>query len=150
MIFWIIAFSILVIDQLTKHIVKAKMELSQSTPIIENVFHITYVENPGAAFGILAHRTVFFIIITAVVGLAIIYFNSKLPKDKWLVKSALAMQLGGAVGNLIDRVNTGYVVDFLDFRIWPVFNIADIGIVVGVILLAILLWNDENVFITDK
>jgi signal peptidase II len=104
--------------------------------VIANVFHITYWRNPGAAFGILAYRTEFFIIIGTLVAVGIIIALLKLPPGKHLLKVALAMLLGGAIGNLIDRVRIGYVIDFFDFRIWPVFNIADSAIVIGVILLA--------------
>jgi signal peptidase II len=133
---FLIALTVLLIDQLSKGIVTKTMELGQSIPVIANVFHITYWRNPGAAFGILAYRTEFFIIIGTLVAVGIIIALLKLPPGKHLLKVALAMLLGGAIGNLIDRVRIGYVIDFFDFRIWPVFNIADSAIVIGVILLA--------------
>lgn len=111
------------------------MSLNQSIPVITNVFHITYVHNFGAAFGLFAHRTGFFIFITTVVVLLIFVFLRHLPKEQKLLRAALVLQLGGATGNLIDRVRLGYVIDFFDLRVWPVFNVADIAIVFGVGLL---------------
>ena len=111
------------------------MSLNQSIPVITNVFHITYVHNFGAAFGLFAHRTDFFIFVTTVVVLLIFVFLRHLPKEQKLLRAALVLQLGGATGNLIDRVRLGYVIDFFDLRVWPVFNVADIAIVFGVGLL---------------
>lgn len=126
------------------------MHTGQSFPVLENVFHITFVKNPGAAFGLLAHQTTFFIIVALLVTGVIVYFNFTLPQEKQLLRTGLALQLGGAVGNSIDRVQTGYVIDFFDFRIWPVFNIADIAIVVGVsIIIWEILWEDRK-NISDK
>ena len=110
-----LSICIVVLDQVVKFLVAHEMFPGMSIPVIQDVFHITFVLNPGAAFGILAHQRSFFIVGTALL-------------------------LGGALGNLIDRVRFGHVIDFFDFRIWPVFNIADIAIVVGVaaIIYAIL------------
>src|SRR5206468_6544533 len=101
----------------------------------------TYVQNRGAAFGLLQDQTVFFVfvglLVVAVIGASYRY----LPRSGFLVHLALGLQLGGAVGNLIDRIRQGYVVDFVDFGYrsnwWPVFNVADSAIVVGVALLAL-------------
>jgi len=133
----LISIAILFTDQLSKYFIQQNMELGQSIPIINNMFHLTYWHNPGAAFGILASQTNFLIAIGALVAAAIIIVLLKLPPGKKLLKVSLALQLGGAAGNLIDRIRTGYVIDFFDFRIWPVFNIADSAIVIGAIL---LLW----------
>lgn len=135
MIILLITVLLIVIDQLTKLAVVSTMSLNQSVPVIPNVFHITYVHNFGAAFGILAHRTGFFILITVAVVLFILFFLRQVPGEHTLLRVALALQLGGALGNLIDRVRFGYVVDFFDFRVWPVFNVADIAIVTGIGLL---------------
>ncbi|OWZ84211.1 signal peptidase II [Natranaerobius trueperi] len=132
---FILIFLIIAIDQISKWYIKTNMELGQSIPIIDNVFHLTYSVNPGAAFGILAHRTTFFIIMTIGLLLVILYLFYKLNDNYKLVKFALALQFGGAVGNLIDRIRTGYVVDFFDFRVWPIFNVADVAIVMGVSIL---------------
>ena len=117
---------------------------------IPDIFHITYILNPGAAFGILQNQRFFFIIIAAIMLGALIYFYSYLPKGNLMLDVGIGIFAGGAAGNLIDRVQTGHVVDFFDFRIWPVFNIADIGICVGVgfIIYTMVantkIWNEEN------
>ena len=103
-----------------------------SFPIIQDVFHITFVLNPGAAFGILANQQFFFIGIGLLILLAAVYYYPMLKKQDIWIRYGAALLLGGAVGNLIDRIRYGVVVDFFDFRIWPVFNVADIAIVVGV------------------
>ncbi len=130
-----IAVLVILFDQLSKLLVVNTMSLNQSIPVIPNVFHITYVHNFGAAFGLLAHRTGFFILVAVAVVLLLLAFLRYLPKEQKLLRAALVLQLGGAAGNLIDRVRVGYVIDFFDFRVWPVFNVADIAIVFGIGLL---------------
>lgn len=147
--FWLIIITILALDQGLKLVVQRNMELNQSIPVIENIFHLTYVLNPGAAFGILADKTIFFIFATVIVLGLIGYYYYRTPKEKTWLRLGLNILLGGALGNLIDRVRTGHVVDFFDFRIWPVFNIADIAISVGVGLLILDLffspdWKKNN------
>lgn len=136
----IMAILIVAIDQWSKYVVQAGMTPGLSIPIIPNMFHITYILNPGAAFGLLENQRIFFIIVAAIMLLAAIYFYPRIPAKCFMLKSGLGLLAGGASGNLIDRIKTGYVVDFFDFRIWPVFNVADIAIVCGVflIILAIL------------
>ena len=122
---------VVALDQFTKATVMRTMVPGQSIPLIQDVFHLTYVLNPGAAFGILSNQRMFLLITGAALILATAYFYPLLKKsDGWLRLGATAI-LSGAVANLIDRAQTGYVVDFFDFRIWPVFNIADIAIVLG-------------------
>ncbi len=122
---------VVAVDQLTKAIVMRSMVPGQSIPIVRDVFHLTYVLNPGAAFGILSNQRMFLLVTGAALILATAYFYPLLKKsDAWLRLGATAI-LSGAVANLIDRVQTGFVVDFFDFRIWPVFNVADIAIVTG-------------------
>ncbi|GAW92605.1 signal peptidase II [Calderihabitans maritimus] len=135
-----LATLVLLLDQVTKYLVSHKMELGQSIPVLDNIFHITYIHNPGAAFGMLAYRTAFFVAITVVVVVAILIFYRRIKENRYLLKSGLALQLGGAVGNLLDRLRYGYVIDFLDFRVWPVFNLADSAIVLGVALVCWELW----------
>lgn len=129
-----IALTTLILDQLTKYLVVQNMEVSQSIPIIPQIFHLTFVKNVGAAFGILANRIPFFIIVGVAAIILIILFYFKLKAENRLLRIALALVLGGALGNLLDRVRLGYVVDFFDFRIWPVFNVADCAIVIGMVL----------------
>lgn len=129
------ALVVLTIDLLSKYIVQSNMELYQSIPVVENIFHITYILNPGAAFGMLAYKTSFFVAVSAALILGVVFFYRRIARETLLVKLSLGMVAGGAVGNLIDRIRYGKVVDFLDFRVWPVFNLADTAIVIGVGLL---------------
>jgi len=133
---FIIVFLILLLDQLSKVLATQNILLNESLPVIDNVFHLTLIHNKGAAFGIFKNQTVLFILVS-LLAIVIILYNLKKKKEKRLGISvvSLALILGGALGNFIDRVLLGYVVDFLDFRIWPVFNIADSAITVGAILL---------------
>jgi len=113
------------------------MELYESIPIIDGWIHITSSRNRGAAFGILQNQRWFFIVLTLVVILFIVYYIYKMYQTHKLFSFALALILGGAIGNLIDRISTGSVIDFLDVTIinYPIFNIADSSIVIGVILM---------------
>jgi len=131
------------LDHITKYLALVKLKPIGSIEVAKGFFDFTFVENRGAAFGILSGQIVFFIILTVVVGAIIIYFFGKLPKSKeytW-VCIALVLVFSGAIGNAIDRAIRGYVVDFLEFTFirWPVFNVADIYVVVGTALLVILL-----------
>ena len=136
MFFWITIVIVLIFDQGTKLMVKTTMSLYESIPLIPNIFHLTYIVNPGAAFGLLANQRVFFIVITTIILLAVIYFYKQLKGPHLLLRIALGMVVGGALGNLVDRVRMGTVTDFFDFRIWPVFNIADSAIVLGMIYIS--------------
>ncbi len=126
---------IIVIDQLSKYLISSSMTLGFSFPVINGIFHITYIQNSGAAFGVLAEKRWIFIAAgIIIIGLAA-YFRKKIMRERPVVRYGTAMLVGGAIGNLIDRIMIGRVIDFLDFRVWPIFNIADIGICVGVALL---------------
>lgn len=130
----------LIVDQSSKAIVRYLMVEGQSLPVIPHVFHLTYIRNPGAAFGLFAHQTAFFIAATLVVITLVLVAARRIPEDRWLLKISMGLILGGAVGNLIDRLRSGLVVDFLDFRVWPVFNLADSAIVIGACLLVLEVW----------
>ena len=123
---------IVAIDQFVKGIVTASMVPGESIPILKHVFHLTYVLNPGAAFGILPNQRELFLVAGAAILIAAGIFYSQIKKSDIVLRFGLISLLSGAAANLIDRFQNGLVVDFLDFRIWPVFNIADIAIVVGV------------------
>ncbi|KNZ70152.1 lipoprotein signal peptidase [Thermincola ferriacetica] len=144
MYFWLIAIIVFTVDRLTKISVQRYMEPGQSIPLVRPIFHLTYVHNYGAAFGMLAHKTTFFIVVTVVVLSVVAFFYRRIPKEKKLLLIALALQFGGAIGNLTDRLIYGYVIDFLDFRVWPVFNIADSAIVIGVGLLFWEFWRSDK------
>lgn len=134
----------IIIDQLTKIYIDRSMQLFDSIPVFENFFHITYVRNPGAAFSFLSNaswRLPFFITVSIIAAVVILVAFRKLRDDQRLAQISLAMIFSGAVGNLIDRVRLGEVIDFLDVhwyrQHWPAFNVADSLICVGVFLLAI-------------
>lgn len=141
---WGLFFFIVVADQLTKFYVQTNMALGTSIPVIAGFFHITYILNPGAAFGILENQRMFFILVAGIILLVAICFHSRLKREPLLLRLGVGLLLGGAVGNMIDRMQTGFVVDFFDFRVWPIFNIADIAICIGV---AVVLW---HVFLQTK
>ena len=129
---------VIVIDQATKYWIQSRMAYGESWPIFTDIFHITYILNPGAAFGILENKTWFFIAVALVLLVGVAYLYPRLPENM-IVKLGTGLLVGGAIGNLIDRVRIGYVIDFFDFRIWPIFNVADICIVCGVACLAYFL-----------
>ena len=127
---------VIVVDQATKYWIQSRMAYGESSPVIREIFHITYILNPGAAFGILENKTWFFIAVALALLAGVAYLYPRMPANQPMVKLGAGLLVGGAVGNLIDRVRIGYVVDFFDFRIWPIFNVADICIVCGVACLA--------------
>jgi len=133
--FFLIIALVLLLDQGSKAAVQMWMYQGESIPIVKQVFHLTYILNPGAAFGFLAYQTNLFIIVTAGLVLGVLLFYRSLPLERVLVRYGLALVVGGALGNLVDRLRFGKVVDFLDFRVWPVFNLADSAIVIGACLL---------------
>lgn len=135
------------VDQLAKYWAANVLRAQGDVMIWPNVFHFTYVENRGAAFGMLQNKQWFFVIMTVIVLAFIIWYWKSIPCNKWgsWMKFALILIISGALGNLIDRVVRGYVVDFLYFVLidFPVFNIADICVVIGVgILMPVLLFGD--------
>ena len=135
MTFWMIAISVLFFDQLSKFYIMHTLLPNMSIAIIPHVFHITYILNPGAAFGILVNQRWLFILIALVIFGGVLYFYRRIPESYRWFRCGLSLMVGGAAGNLVDRLWLGYVVDFFDFRIWPIFNIADIAIVCGVAMM---------------
>ena len=143
---------IVVLDQLSKYWISDALLLYESRVLIDGMFNLTLVHNTGAAFGFLSDaggwQRWFFISLTAAVSLAILVWLLRLPAEcNWLAV-ALACILGGALGNLCDRIRFGYVVDFLDVYYdtwhWPAFNVADAAITIGAIMLIIdTLWFDQ-------
>lgn len=126
-------------DQIIKLITAEKLMQIGTVPLINNVFHLTYCENPGAGFGIFADYTWALSVLTFVIVIAAIaYVVKKRPKNAMLM-TALTFMVGGAVGNLIDRVRLGYVIDFFDFRLihFPIFNVADCFVTVGAVIFAV-------------
>jgi signal peptidase II len=137
---------VVLLDQLTKGWIERNLPLYESIvplPALSDFFTITHFTNTGAAFGLFRDQNILFVAIAVVVVVSIFVYSRYLPHDNRLVQLALGLQLGGAVGNMIDRVRLGHVTDFLYFRKlpiinqpWPAFNVADMAIVAGVILLA--------------
>ena len=146
--FVIVALLVVIFDQLTKYYVAENFYLGESVPVIENIFHWTYILNPGAAFGMLEGSRWFFVVIAVGVLGGIWYMKDEINEGGWMMQYGATLFGGGAIGNLIDRARSGLVIDFFDFRIWPVFNVADIAICVGV---AMILWKVlETEFLTKE
>ncbi|WP_160720110.1 signal peptidase II [Bacillus sp. USDA818B3_A] len=148
MFYYLIAIFVILLDQFTKWLIVNNMLLGESIPIINNVLYITSHRNRGAAWGILQGQMWLFYVITIVVIVGIIYYLHKAARGKMLLGVSLALMLGGAIGNFIDRVLRKEVVDFIHTYIFsynfPVFNIADSALVIGVILLMIQMLLDER------
>ena len=140
--FFLITIFVIILDQLTKFLVKHFMMFKQSVPLIKNIFHFTYTTNTGSAFSLFQNQTSLLIWFSIIVIGAILYNYDKIIKNK-IMTYGFALILAGAIGNLIDRVFLRRVVDFIDFRVWPVFNIADSAAVIGVILLVIYLIKEK-------
>ena len=134
------ALFILVLDQFTKYIIKQNFQLNQSIPIIKNILHLTYVTNTGSAFGLFKGFNFIFVIFSFIVIITIVYYIKKIKNNERILQFSIGLLLGGTIGNLIDRLFYSYVVDFIDFRIWPVFNVADSAVTISIALLIILLW----------
>jgi signal peptidase II len=144
-----LASALVVLDQLVKIYVHANFQLGESLPVIQNIFHITYVRNTGAAFGIFREmppwfREAFFLSMPPIAMAIILMMLKSVPNTDRAQVFSLSLIFGGAIGNYIDRLRFGYVIDFLDFHwkdVWsyPAFNIADSAIVSGVCLLLVIM-----------
>lgn len=156
MTFYLIALAVVLLDQATKLLIIRTIQYGQAIAIIPDFFDIVFVLNPGAAFGFLATlsagvRNPLFILVSVVAVVLIVFYRARYLGSNRLVSFALALVLGGAAGNLIDRLRYGMVVDFLDVHVdqyhWPAFNVADstISIGVGLMILDIFLdWRREK------
>lgn len=137
----------LLIDIISKLLIINNLKLNTSIKIIEDIFSLTYVQNTGAAWSILSGNVNYLIIINVVLILLIIYFIKKNKKHNKYEELGYGLLLGGAFGNLLDRVIYGYVIDFLDFTIidyhFPIFNIADSCIVIGIVILLLTSWRKK-------
>ncbi len=140
-------FIIAILDQAAKFFAAGLLQRVETFPLIENVFHLTYVENRGAGWGMFSDHTWLLTVLTVVVIVALVgYMVAKKPENRTFL-TAMTFLTGGAVGNVIDRIRQGFVIDFFDFTLinFPVFNIADCFITVGVVILAIYI-----IFFSDK
>jgi len=134
------AIIIILIDQITKFLIKINFQLNESLPLIKNIFHLTYIQNTGAGFGILKSQTLILIFISLIVIGVILYYIGSIKEKEKLLQILVGFVLAGTIGNLIDRIAYGFVIDFLDFQIWPIFNVADSFVTIGIIGLIIYLW----------
>jgi signal peptidase II len=146
--YYFIALVVLVIDQISKWIVDTQMAIGERITLIERILYFTSHRNKGAAFGILQGQMWFFYIITLIVIVGIVYYMQKEAKNSSLFGVSLALILGGAIGNFIDRLFRGEVVDFVDTYIFgynfAIFNVADAALCIGVALLFIKMIQDER------
>ena len=145
----VVAVLTLAIDQISKRAVMTSLRPGESwNPVaaLERWVSLTYVTNTGAAFGLFPEYGGIYMVIAVVVVVVIIFYHRYLPGDQWLVQASLGLQLGGALGNLVDRLRYGHVIDFIDFKIWTVFNVADSSVFVGVVILAYHLWRSEGLY----
>ncbi|MBR4074594.1 MAG: signal peptidase II [Firmicutes bacterium] len=143
--YYIAILALIGLDWLTKYWIQNSMALNDTIPVIDGIFHITYIHNYGAAFSILEGKQSFLLIVTGIAMAAILGYmvvtqikKKAQPMELW----SLALILAGGIGNFIDRVRLGYVVDFFDFRIWPIFNVADIAVCCGcgLLIFYVLIW----------
>lgn len=154
LIFLIIPFIVL-IDQFAKFYIQKTMSLNETIPIIKDIFHITYIRNKGVAFGMLSSlpesfRIPFFVSIGIVFVVFVVFYFKNILKQDFSVRLSFSLIISGAVGNLIDRIRFGEVIDFIELGInqkykWPVFNVADSAITVGVALLFLFLLKKKRI-----
>ncbi len=142
LLLYLTALAVLVADQLSKLWVVGFLgpEEGGFVPVIGDLLWLRMVHNRGAAFGVGQNASYLFAVAALVVALGIVYYSRRLTSAHWIVRAALGLELGGAIGNLVDRLRYGYVVDFIDVRLWPyVFNVSDAAITIGVVLLLVSL-----------
>jgi signal peptidase II len=153
----VIIIVLVILDQLTKYVIKTSMYLGQSFTVLGDFFRITYVENPGMAFGLRLGNPFVFMMLSIIAAALVFYYLYRLRDQNWLLQLAMAFISAGAIGNLTDRFLYGRVVDFLDFEFfdihipafsvlsvnfpgysmtrWPVFNVADMAVTGGMIII---------------
>lgn len=133
----VIAAAVVLVDQIVKQIVTHAFGTGNALDVLGGLIRLDYTRNTGAAFGLFRAGGGLFAGIALVVSGAIVLYYRRVASGPLLIRAALGLVLGGALGNLLDRIRLGYVVDFIDLRWWPVFNLADSAIVVGVFLLVV-------------
>ena len=141
-----VAGLVMIADQVTKAVILNTLPLFHSIPVIPGFFSITHIQNPGGAFGFMSHqhssvRSILFVLITAIAMVLIFFLYKNIPRTHPILATGFALIFGGAVGNLIDRIRFGKVVDFLDLYVgkwhWPAFNVADSAITVGMVIFVV-------------
>lgn len=141
MVFWLLALGVFLVDRVTKYYVTSTLAEGGTIQIIPGILHVTFVLNPGGAFGLLPQGTIFFTLITLIVFIAVIWYYVTQRPHHPAVAAALGLIVGGTAGNLYDRLVVGRVIDWIDFRVFPVFNVADAALVTGLSLIALMiLW----------
>jgi signal peptidase II len=138
MVYILLAVLMIVVDQVTKYYVVTHFALGESVPVLDGIFHWTFILNPGAAFGMLEGSRWLFVLIAVIVVAVMWFLRKEIDALGLWARIGAALFAGGAIGNLIDRARQGLVIDFFDFRIWPVFNVADIAICTGV---GLIIWS---------
>ncbi len=134
----LVAVVVLIADQASKAWTVQNIPLNTTfdiIPSLKDIFVLTHITNSGAAFGLFPQLSIVFTFVALAVSVAIVFYYRSIPSGQWLVRLSLGLQLGGAIGNLIDRLRFGSVIDLFYVRFWPVFNVADSAIVCGVVLL---------------
>lgn len=138
---------VLVVDQLSKRWITGHLQLGESwnpVPFLRRLMTLTYVTNTGVAFGLFPGGSDLFIGVAILVVIGVLAYSIHLPQGQWVTQLTMGLILGGTTGNLLDRLVHGHVIDFIDFRVWPVFNVADSAIVVAMAILAHYLWRDQG------
>jgi len=139
--------TIIILDQITKVLVRRNLALGEwwsPWEWLEPYFRIVNWKNTGAAFGILPSMGDFIAILAVVVAIAIVYYFPRVPREDWTLRLAMGLTFGGALGNLIDRLTIGWVTDYMSIWRFPVFNVADLCITLGVIVLLLGVWSQER------
>ncbi|MFA6169939.1 MAG: signal peptidase II [Candidatus Margulisiibacteriota bacterium] len=144
MSFYLLTLTIIIADQALKQLVNSTMSVGQVLPLLGRFLSLTYVRNTGAAFSILTGSSPLLIIISLFAAGLMVYFQQRLTARDWTLKLGLALLLGGTLGNLFDRLVRHYVIDYIDFKVWPVFNLADIMIDLGVGLIILVLFKKKG------
>lgn len=137
---------VIVLDQIIKVLIRSTMYIGESLPVIKEVFHITYVQNRGGAFSILSGQGLILTVVPLAAIIFAIWYMEKHLDEHWSLFLSLSLIIGGGIGNLIDRILLGFVTDMIDFRFFPVFNIADIAVCVGAgfLILYTLIFSEDD------
>lgn len=135
MLYIVLVWFAIILDQMAKALTVASVPLGGSTPVLEGIFHITHIQNTGAAFSLLQDYKWLLILLPSVfMAVGVIYFFRHRNDKRRVLMMGISLLLAGGIGNLIDRVRLGYVVDMFDFRVFPIFNVADICVCIGCVL----------------
>ena len=143
---YLLVIGVIVLDQIIKVLIRSTMYIGESLPVIKEVFHITYVQNRGGAFSILSGQGLILTVVPLAAIIFAIWYMEKHLDEHWSLFLSLSLIIGGGIGNLIDRILLGFVTDMIDFRFFPVFNIADIAVCVGAgfLILYTLIFSEDD------